>query len=224
MIRSTLALTCCLTLVAACSDDGGGSSVTTLSVDEMESRLLNAADMGAGWMGTTVVSSTELGTLAESPCPGVSIDASVTARLRPVVGVRLTPMDGTNRAVIEGVIVGEAANLDADVQALLDAAASCLGTDFTSEKDEKVRYDSLLLPALGDQQMATVMVINQPPDHQLTVRGHTAIVRVGQSVVSLTQYEVMTNPEAAAITSDAAFVELLRTAVERLAGESSSAA
>ena len=65
----------------------------------MESRLLNAADMGAGWMGTTVVSSTELGTLAESPCPGVSIDASVTARLRPVVGVRLGPVVGVDVAV-----------------------------------------------------------------------------------------------------------------------------
>ena len=136
-----------------------------------------------------------------------------------MVGVRLTPIDGTNRAVIEGIIVGEGATIAKDVQTVFDAAASCAGTDFTSDKDEQVRYDTLLLHVLGDQQMATVLVIRQPPDHQLTVRGHTAIVRVGQTVVSLTQYDVMTNPEAPAITDDAAFIELLRTAVQRVTGE-----
>jgi hypothetical protein len=219
VIRSFIALACCLTLAASCSDGGGAASATTLSVDQLEARLLNAGDIGAGWIGTTVVDNTELGSLAESPCPGVTLPAAITERLRPVVGVRLTPIDGTNRAVFEGLIVGESATLADDVQALFDAAASCAGTDFTSADDEKVRYDTLLLPALGDQQMATVMTISQPPDHQLTVRGHTAIVRVGETVLSVTQYEVMTNPEAPAITSDAAFIDLLRTAVQRLSGE-----
>lgn len=216
--RVLAVLAVCCSLLAACSDDQGATA-TTMSTDELESRLLNAGDIGAGWIGTTVVDGTELGTLAESPCPGVTLPAAITERLRPVAGVRLNPIDGTNRAVFEGIIVGEPATLADDVQALFDAAASCAGTEFTSENDEHVRYDDLLLPALGDQQMASVMTIGQPPDHQLTVRGHTAIVRVGELVLSVTQFEVMTTPEAPALTSDEAFIELLRTAVARLKGE-----
>ena len=218
MIRPTLALLCCLSLAAACSDGGRADAPPIQSPKQLEALLLNAADMGAGWIGTTAVSGSELGSLAESPCPGVTVDPEVTARLKPVVGVRITPSDGTNRAVIEGIITGDPATLSADVQALFDAAESCSGTDFTVANQEKARYDSLLLPAVGDQQMATVLKIIQPPDYQLTARGHTAIVRVGDIVVSLTQYEVMTRPEAEPITSDAAFIALLQTAVQRVKG------
>ena len=64
VIRSLFAFVCCLTLTVSCSDDGGDASVTTLSIDQLEERLLNAGDIGAGWMGTTTVSTTELGGLA----------------------------------------------------------------------------------------------------------------------------------------------------------------
>lgn len=218
VIRSTFAFVCCLSLAAACSDGGGDATPTTPTPKQLEALLLNAADIGAGWMGTTAVSSSELGSLAESPCPGVTIDPEVTARLKPVVGVRITPGDGTNRAVIEGIIIGDPATLSSDVQALFAAAESCSGTDFTGANQEKARYDSLLLPAVGDQQMATVLKVIQPPDYQLTARGHTAIVRVGDIVVSLTQYEVMTKPDTEPITSDATFIALLQTAVQRVKG------
>jgi hypothetical protein len=216
--RSTLAFLCCLSLAAACSDGGGDSTPPTQSPKQLEALLLNAADMGAGWIGTTAVSSSELGSLAESPCPGVTIDPEVTARLKPVVGVRITPSDGTNRAVIEGIITGDPATLSSDVEALFAAAQSCSGTDFTGAKQEKARYDTMLLPAVGDQQMATVLKIIQPPDYQLTARGHTAIVRVGDIVVSLTQYEVMKTPDAEPITSNSAFTALLNTAIQRVRG------
>lgn len=218
MKKYSLSLICCLALFAGCSDDSTDTTATP-SPAELEQRLLNAGDIGAGWISTTAVSAQDLGGLSSSPCPGVTIPTAVTARLKPVTGVRITPADGTNRAIIEAVVTGEEDTLAADLQVVLDAADSCTGTDIVNDKGDKVRYDSLLLPAIGDQRMATVVLGSQAPEFQLTTHGHTAVVRVGGLAVLLTQYEVMTNPDAPPIVVDSEFISILQTAVNRISAE-----
>lgn len=218
MKKYALPLICCLALFAGCSDDST-KKPTAPTADELEQRLLNAGDIGAGWISTTAVSAQDLGGLSSSPCPGVTIPTAVTGRLKPVTGVRITPDDGTNRAIIEAVVTGDADTLASDLQVVLDAAASCTGTEIVNDNGDKVRYDSLMLPAIGDQRMATVVLGSQAPEFQVTTHGHTAVVRVGGIAVLLTQYEVMTNPEAAPIVVDSDFIGILQTAVNRISAE-----
>ncbi|HNJ96918.1 MAG TPA: hypothetical protein PLV13_02240 [Ilumatobacteraceae bacterium] len=218
MKKFSLPLICCLALFAGCSDDSSDKAAAP-TADQLEPRLLNAGDIGAGWISTTAVTAQDLGGLSSSPCPGVTIPAAVTTRLKPVTGVRLTPADGTNRAIIEAVVVGDEETLTSDLQAVMDAAESCTGTEIVSENGDKARYDSVMLPAIGDQRMATVVLGSQAPEFQLTTHGHTAIVRVGGIAVLLTQYEVMTNPDAPVIVTDTDFIGILKTAVDRISAE-----
>lgn len=177
---------------------------------------LVADDLGGGWSTTDVDADTVV-SLAQLPCPGTELDADVVERLQPTAARLLDLARGEAPLAIQQFVVqGDAEQLADDLDAVFAAAVACLGTDRVDDAGGRVRYDPFELPPLGDQRLGGTVTIAEPPDFVQTIRGHTAIVRVGGTALMLVQYEVLSSPDAGSTFTDARYLDLLALAVDRI--------
>lgn len=214
----------------ACGDenDDGRSTVastttvvttTTAPTADLSALLLDVADVGEGWSATTALSPEDLGSIADSPCAALVMNPTIIERLKPTTGVQFQPTDGSKRGLQEVALTGDPARLPQDLQAVFDGIAEvCAGVESTTPDAERIRYEPFAVPALGDQRLAIIWTAHEPPEYQVTWRGHTAIVRVGAIAIMLTQFDILPTPQDEPLMSDAEFVEVLRKAVDKLSG------
>jgi hypothetical protein len=192
------------------------ATTTTASPTDLAPLLLDASDVGEGWNASTELSIADLGSIGESPCPGTAINPTIAQRLKPTVGVQFEPADGSKRGIQEVVLSGNTERLAADLDIVFGGVDVCKDVETTTPDAEKLRYEPLAVPELGDQRMAAIVTVFEPPDFQVTWRGHTAIVRYRSIAIMLNQFEILPSPQDKPVMSDAEFVELLRKAVTKL--------
>jgi hypothetical protein len=230
-MKTTMTLLALLGLTvagAACGEDEATEStaapvttvaeVTTTRPVDLDTLLLDASDVGEGWTANTELSVEDLGSLAQSPCENTAPNPTIAARLQPTAGVIFEPDDGSMQGIQELAVEGEPSQLAADLDIVFEATDQCIGVESTTPDAEKVTYEALEIPQLGDQQMAATVTAFEPPDFQTTWRGHSAIVRVGGVAIMLNQFEILSSPDDEPTTSDADFIALLETAVAKLGG------
>jgi hypothetical protein len=209
------------TLVACGSSDAGkqtGTPSTGIpSATQLEARLLDVGDVGAGWKLGQPITPEDLSSVSQSiPCTGVTIDPSVAKRLTAVTGRQLEPADRSAKHMIELVITGTSRQLDADLQTLARAMDSCSVKTGTSQGTSTLTVKKLAVPKLGDQQAAYVMTDSADSAGAFYVRN--AFVRVGTVAVAFGLMEVVAAPQDKPQVSDDTFVKILRTALERISG------
>lgn len=192
-------------------------STTIPSTAQLEARLLDVGDVGAGWKVGPAINPQDLSSVSQSiPCSDVTIDPSVAKRLTAVTGIQFEPRDGSSRQMIELVITGESKQLDSDLQALIGAMDSCSAKTATTSATSKLTVQKFAIPKLGDQQAAYVMTDSADSAGAFYVR--SAIIRVGSIAVAFGLTEVVATPQDKPQISDDTFVKILKTAVDKLSG------
>jgi hypothetical protein len=190
------------------------STATTVAVAELDSMLLDAADVGTGWQVGPAVTDADFADSTQIPCPDTAINPTIADRLTPVTGVQFEPTDGSPRHLIEFMLSGEPDRLDADLQAMFGAMDACAATTPTTTETGSLTVEPLAIPELGDQRAAYTLVGVEAPDTTWYVRD--ASVRVGSLAVEVGLTEILQSPDDQPSISDAEFVQLLETAVAKL--------
>lgn len=223
-MRSLLAVALGVVL-AACGSGGGGKTTTpstttvpTPSATQLQARLLSVRDVGAGWKLGSPINAADLASIGKSvPCPGNALSPAVAERLTAVTGIQFEPTDHSYKHLIELVITGDPAQLANDLQSLFKAMDACATAASTAPGTRKVTVTKLQLPPLGDQQGGYAAAARVGSAHSSGIwYARNAAVRTGPVAVVLGLTEILA-PQTRPQISDAAFVDLLRTAVGKLA-------
>lgn len=184
---------------------------TTAPAVPPTSALLTVADVGPTWQVSNAINDMDLASFAQVPCDGVAVNPAVVARLTASIGVQFEPVDRSYKHLMQLVAVGAPTQLAADLQALHDATATCPSGEPSAST---VGVQPFALPAgLGDQRFGQLLR-GYEGDSLWYVRG--AVVRVGGIAVSIGLVEIVSNAQPVPTISDAAFVELVTTAVAKL--------
>jgi hypothetical protein len=150
------------------------------------------------------------------PCPDVALNPTIATRLTPATGVQFEPTDRSYKHLIEFILTGDASRLDADLQASFDAIDSC--STVRPATEETVTVERLAVPELGDQRAAFTLVGRESPDVPSQWYVRYATVRVGHIAVGLGLTEILSTPRQEPDIVDERFVELVETAVAKIAG------
>jgi hypothetical protein len=197
--------------IPACGDDGSpDASVRT--TEELQGRLLTAADVGAGWLKAAAVGDADFDDAGALPCENTALDPTIRQRLRPVTGVQFEPADRSSKHLIELAVSAEPDRLKADLAAYFGAMDSCVGPAGTGAG--AVQVAKLDLPKVGDQRAAYRGTASVGPDSVWLVR--MATVRSGASAITLGLTEILSSPTAKPTVSDADFGRLVQTATKKL--------
>lgn len=218
-------------VVTACGSDKSAPATTpattsaastTVPGPDLTPLLLTVDDLvglDGEWTVMTDMSPDDLGSLASSPCPDTTLDPELVERLRPTAGVIFEPADGSMQGVQELILSGDPARLEADLEAVIGSVESCVGEQYeVPDTGEKVQYDLIDVGDLGDQRAVATVTAFEPPDFMTTWRGHTAIVRVGDTAIMVNQFQILDSPDLEPSMTDEEFVTLLQAAVAKLAG------
>lgn len=206
------------TVPASTSSTSSTTTVTASSEPLTSGVPILVADLGDAWVNVPIDPLTEP-SLGDLPCQDVQLDRDLIRRLEPVdAATYLLDSGDVHLAVQQYVVRGEAEQLASDLVDLFDAAQACLGVERVNEDGERVLYESFDLPDVGDQRLGGIMTILEPGG-VLTMRGHTAIVRVGSMVLMLVQRELLATAATVPMVDDAAFLKLLQMAVGRMEGD-----
>lgn len=210
-------------VLAGCGDDGPGSvapteptttptSTAPSSGEDLESLLLVADDLGAGWELGQPVNEFDFTDSTQIPCDAMGINPVIAQRLTPTTGVQFTPADDSMQFVAEFAVAGQADRLEADLYFFTEGMDACAAS--TASGDQAgLSVERLPLPAVGDQSMAFTTIGGEPSGPTWHVR--SARVRVGAIVITLDVTEIGADPTQPTM-SDAEFVELLETAVAKV--------
>ncbi len=212
--------------LVGCSDDEAArdtTSATTVSVEttvpltpeQLDAMLLDASDVGAAWQLGPAVTDADLADASQIPCPDTAIDPGVTDRLTPVTGVQFEPVDHSSKHLIEFAVTGQPEQLDGDLQVLFDSMDACAATTPTTIGTGSLTVDPLTIPELGDQRAAYTLIGVESPDETWYIRN--AEVRVGAIAVEVGLTEILQPPDNEPSISDAEFIQLIQTAVAKLA-------
>lgn len=210
-------------LLAACGSGGGGgkttptpasgaktttppsSASTTPSAAQLEKGLLVVGDLGTGWKIGEPINPGDLASVGQAvPC----LDPAVAKRLTAVTGIQFEPTDRSYKHMIELVTIGDPAQLNSDLQALVGAVDSC-GASAAATGTEKATVTRFDLPPLGDQRAGFITRT------QAGWYGRGAYVRVGPIAITFGLTEIL-GPQAKPQVSDQTFLHLLQTAVRKL--------
>lgn len=211
-------------VAASCGDDDAGetttpttaaSTTTTSAPTNLSAVLLTAGDVGARWKLGQDVNEADFHDATNVPCPDVAVNEAITHRLTPVAGVQFEPADGSYEHLIEFVVTGEASQLATDLQAFLDAIASCPSVPMTAGTSTAIR--PLTIPSLGGQRAAFTMTGTESAGGP-TWFVRTATVRIGGRAAQIGLTEILTTPQQTPVISDAEFVALVEKAAAKLDG------
>lgn len=210
-------------VLAGCGDDGPGSvaptepttptSTAPSSGEDLESLLLVADDLGAGWELGQPVNEFDFTDSTQIPCDTMAINPVIAARLTPTTGVQFTPADDSTQFVAEFAVAGQADRLEADLYFFAEGMDACAASTASADQTG-LRVERFSLPAVGDQSMAFTMIGGEPSGPTWHLR--SARVRVGTIAITLNVTEIGADDPTQPTMSDAEFVELLETAVAKL--------
>ena len=150
------------------------------------------------------------------PCSAVTLDPAVAEGLTAVAGTQFEPTDHSAMHLIELAIIGNPAQLAADMRAMSLAMDRCSRMASTAMGGSTLSVKPFDLPRMGDQQAAYAMT------DMASLRGgfyvRNALVRVGSVVVAVGLAEVMASPNSQPQVSDSSFVHIVETAVHKMTG------
>ena len=209
--RVTILVVAVCAAIAGCGDDGA-STATVRTAEQLQARLLTAADAGAGWQQAGPVGDADFDDAGQIPCENSALDPTVRQRLRPVTGVQFEPADRSSKHLIEFAVSAAPDRLKTDLEALFGAMDSC--TSAPASGSGGVQVAKLDVPKAGDQRAGYRMVASVSADSAWHVR--MATVRVGASAITVGLTEVVASPTAAPTISDADFGRLVQTAAKKL--------
>lgn len=223
---SLLAALGLLVVVAGCGTSGETSTptsttsttsatTTTVSAAQLDARLLDVSDVGAGWQVGAAVNAADFVDATRIPC-GAPMDAAIAQRLTPVAGVQFEPTDQSYKHLIEFAVTGEPTQLESDLQTFWRVVESC--STVPSSSLGQLTIEKLAIPALGDQRTAFTLRGTEAADGTATWHVRDAAVRVGSTAIELGLAEIVSTPQETPQISDAEFVTLLETAVGKLSG------
>lgn len=200
--------------LASTSSTSSGPT-TTVSVATLTQRLLTVGDLPSGWQLASPINEMDLVAFANLPCDNAAINPLAVKRLTASTGIQFEPVGAASGHMIELVTTGDPTQLAKDVGMLIGAREeACSGADATSD-GAPLTITQLPLPStLGDQRNA----YSGHAGPESTWFGRSAVVCVGGIAVMIGLTEVRSSPTAAPTISDAAFVQLVQTAVQRLEG------
>jgi len=229
---SALAVLALVAATVACGDDGATTSATTtsaatttvstattLTTTQLEAMLLGVADAGSGWKVGSPVNEMDFADSMKFPCPDTAMNPTIVARITPTVGVQFEPADGSYKHIIEMMVSGEPQRLDADLGFYFEGMRACAAstvTSTTTADGEALTLEDFALPALGDQRMATLGTGRESADSDALWYVRSAVVRVGSVAVMVGLTEILSGSQTTPTISDADFVRLVTTAVERV--------
>jgi hypothetical protein len=208
--------------LVACGSGGSSGKPTpptgrasTPSVAQLQVRLLTAADAGTAWKNGQPINAQDLAAFAQVPCRGTALAKPVATRLTAVTGVQFEPADRSYRHLIELVVTGAPAQLDRDLGQLFAAIESCSAKATTSPSAGHVSVKKLAVAALGDQRSA-YSALEQLPSAATALSLRAGYVRVGATAVLLALADFQATKQGASKITDATFVQLLTSAVDKL--------
>jgi hypothetical protein len=203
--------------LVACGDDGTTSQpTTTLSMAELQAKLLDVGGVGAGWQLGHAVNDADLSDATQIPCEGVTLDPAVTQRLTPVTGIQFEPTDRSYKHLIEFALTGDPKQLESDLQTYFATLEKCSTVTTTTPAAPALTINKLTVPKLGDQRAAYVITGKESPGSDTTWYGRSAAVRVGSIAIELGLTEILSATQDKPQISDDAFVKILQTAVAKL--------
>lgn len=207
------------TVVPSTSGSSPSDTSAADNVDALRQRLLTEEDLPSGWSDGEDINEFDLAFNAEI-CPGTVMNATIAERLNGQVGAQFEPADGAPRHLMQQLRRGDderqlANDLDAfhsTVQACIDATGTSAPSTLAAGD---VAINEFALPAMGDQSFAFVgAALEGSAGPTWYIR--TAIVRVGDIVMSIGEMEVLDHLGADLDMSDAEFIDLVTTAVDKL--------
>ena len=197
------------------------ATTTTLSTPQLRAKMLDGSDVGAFWKVGNPVNPMDLSGFAQIPCPNITVDPAVAKRLTGDTGVQFEPTDGSYKHMIEMALTGEPGQLDSDLQQFIDAMNACaasLASASTTSGTQTLSGTKLPIPALGDQRGAWVGYATESPGSQARWYIRNAVVRVGSTAIGLGLTEILFTPKDTPKFSNAEFVQILETAVNKIGG------
>lgn len=216
------ALVSCGSATTSRSAPAPQTTSSTLSRTQLQTRLLTVGDVGSAWQKGQdqvgeAITPEDLASVGTSiPCSDVAMDPALAKRLTAVTGVQFQPADHSPKHLIELVITGQPGQLDSDLRALVGIMDTCAARTATTTGTSNLTLKKLALPTLGEQQAAYVMTDSVDSSGVFYVRN--AIVRRGSVAVVLGLMEGLATVQDKPQISDATFVAMLRTAVDKVHG------
>lgn len=214
-------------VVVACGDSGTSDETTPVSIittptatatvpaSDLETMLLDVADVGPGWELGNAVNDQDFADVVQLPCPDTGVNPTILERLTGESGIQFSPTDRSYRHIIETLVTGEPQRLTTDLEVLFDAVQPCPPSE-SSPGTPTPTYAQLDLPLLGDQRLAAVFIGAE--SKQATWHVRTAWVRVGSVAMTLRLTEILATPDDTPQVADAEFVQLAETAAAKLTG------
>ncbi|MGD9792286.1 MAG: hypothetical protein AB7V43_02295 [Acidimicrobiia bacterium] len=192
---------------------------TTLAPEQLQAMLLAAADVGSGWKEGSPVNEMDFADSMKFPCADMGLNPTILARITPTVGVQFEPVDGSYKHMIEMMVSGEPTRLNTDLGFYFEGMQACAAstvTSTTTSAGDQLTLKDFALPAIGDQRMATVGTGRESADSDALWCVRSAVVRVGSVAVMVGVTEILSGSQTTPTISDADFVKLVTTAVERV--------
>lgn len=190
--------------------------------DELQAMLLTVSDLGTSWKLGSPINEADLSDLANQiaePCPGTAMNPTIAARLAPHHAVQFEASDGGPLMIMATIVAGEGGKLTGDVAAYIGSVQGCIDAGpITPEPTDglagTIVYTAIALPELGDQRFAWLATSPEPAEG--TWYGRNAVVQVGDVAISVGLLEVISSTDGTPTVSDAEFIDMVKTATERL--------
>jgi hypothetical protein len=210
--RATVLVLAMCAAMPACGDDGS-SGASTLTAEQLQTRLLTVTDAGAGWQQAGPVGEADFDDAGQIPCENMALNPTIRDRLRPVTGVQFEPADTSSKHLIEFAVSEDPDRLRADLDARFGAMDACVKAP-AGTGSGAVQLTTFDVPKVGDQRAGYRMVATVAPDNVWLVR--TATVRVGARAITLGLTEIVPTPTATPTIGDADFRRLVETAAKKV--------
>jgi hypothetical protein len=195
----------------ACGDDNGTSTGTTAPTTATVV-LLTVGDVGSVWKLSNAVNDADYADAFQMPCADTALNPTIKARLTPTSGVQFEPVDHGYQHLIEMVVTGEAARLDADLAIYIEALQACSA----NPSADLLSYDQMMVLDMGDQSATFEATAYESGSTGPVWYTRTSIVRVGGVAITLGLSEVLDNKDLAPAINDDEYVRILEAAVAGL--------
>lgn len=198
-------------VMVACGDDEGSSTATTAPTTA-KVVLLTVGDVGSVWKVSNAVNDADYADAFQVPCADTALNPTIRTRLTPTSGVQFEPVDHGSQHLIEMIVTGEAARLDADLAIYIEALQSCTA----NPSADLLSYEQMMVLDMGDQSATFEATAYESGSSGPVWYIRSSIVRVGGVALTLGLSEVLDNKDLEPAISDDEYVRILEAAVTGL--------